>query len=174
MQTNPLPPADTIEELPSCLQEIANNLIKMNTLRPKQVRQVVIDASIQPEVLMPWSDFTHSTADSYGRRLVYDGGFFEMMVMSWCPGDVSAIHDHGYTEWGAVQIFGPAEHATFLVQDDEITCLSRTLLKAGQTMGVGHHWFIKWAIRHKINALLLSIFMVIRKSPTISWECTRI
>ncbi|MEE9345369.1 MAG: methyltransferase domain-containing protein [Methylococcales bacterium] len=138
MQTTPLSPAGTIEELPDCLREIVNNLITMNTLRPKRVRQVVIDANIEPEVLMPWSDFTHSAADSYGRRLVYDGGFFEMMVMSWCPGDVSAIHDHGYTEWGAVQIFGPAEHATFLVQDDEITCLSRTILKTGQAMAVGH------------------------------------
>lgn len=140
MNTQPTlrPPVDTIEALPACLQEIVNALITMDTMHAKAVRQIVIDAKIQPEALMSWSDFDHLAADSYGRRLVYDGGFFEMMVMSWRPGDISAIHDHGYTQWGAVQVFGPAEHATFLVQDDEITCLSRTLLKPGQAMAVGH------------------------------------
>jgi len=132
------PPADTIEALPECLQTIANKLMQMEDFHAKKVRNIVVDANIQPEDLMPWSDFDHSAADSYGRRLVFDDGFFEMMVMSWCPGDVSGIHDHGYTQWGAVQVFGPAEHATFLVQDDEITCLSRTVLKPRQAMAVGH------------------------------------
>ncbi len=137
-QSSLRPPANSIDELPASLQYIAQSLVKTDTLQAKQVRQVVMEAKIQPLDLMPWSDFNHSATDSYGRRLVYDGSFFEMMVMSWRPGDVSAIHDHGYTQWGAVQVFGPAEHATFLVQDGEITCLSRTLLKTGQSMAVGH------------------------------------
>ena len=35
------------------------------------------------------------------------------MVMTWLPGDFSAIHDHGLAQWGAVQCFGQAEHYTY-------------------------------------------------------------
>ena len=70
--------------------------------------------------------------------MVYDGGHFEIMVMSWRPGDFSAIHDHGYTQWGAVQIFGPAEHATFRVEEDQIFTLSRQIVSPGDIVGVSH------------------------------------
>ena len=95
-------------------------------------------ADVQPQELMPWAAFEHSVADSYGRILVHDGGFFEVMVMSWCPGDVSAIHDHGYTQWGAVQVFGPAEDAVFLVQDGQIATHSRSRLQPRDILLVGH------------------------------------
>jgi hypothetical protein len=60
------------------------------------------------------------------------------MAMSWVPGDISAIHDHGYTEWGAVQVFGPAEHATFDVKDNVLYTSSRFLFKPGDVVGVSH------------------------------------
>jgi len=103
-----------------------------------KLKKLLQEAQIKSEELMPWADFEHSPADSYGRNLVYDGGFFEVMVMSWLPQDFSAIHDHGYTEWGAVQIFGPAEHAIFFAQDGEIKTLSRNLVNSGQIVGVGN------------------------------------
>ncbi len=61
-----------------------------------------------------------------------------MMAMAWLPGDFSAIHDHGHTQWGAVKIFGPAEHATFLVQDGEINTISRVQIKPGEVLAVGN------------------------------------
>jgi hypothetical protein len=60
------------------------------------------------------------------------------MVMSWRPGDFSTIHDHGYTQWGAVQVFGPAEHATFRIDDDKIATLARWRMKNRDVIGVHH------------------------------------
>ncbi len=124
--------------LPKSLRRIVDAIHSSQDMHQRMIRQIVQDASVQPEDLEPWTDFNHSAADSYGRILTYDGGFFEVMVMSWCPGDVSAIHDHGYTQWGAVQVFGPAEHAVFLVQDEQIRTLSRSFLRPGQILSVGH------------------------------------
>ena len=68
--------------------------------------------------------------------MVHDGGFFEVMVMCWRPGDYSAIHDHGKAEFGAVKIFGDVEHAMFKLEDQKFTTISRERVKSGTTLKV--------------------------------------
>ncbi|MBK8489387.1 MAG: methyltransferase domain-containing protein [Saprospirales bacterium] len=126
------------EKLPASLQFIANALESLVISTPASIRKIVQEAGVQPQDLEAWADFDHPVADSYGRKLAYDGGHFEIMAMSWKPGDVSAIHDHGYTQWGAVQVFGPAEHATFLIDDGLIHTWSRGVLKPYQVIAVSH------------------------------------
>ncbi|HAB90508.1 MAG TPA: hypothetical protein DCF84_08220, partial [Bacteroidetes bacterium] len=90
------------------------------------------------EELLPWANYDHPVEDSYGRNLIYENEHFEVMVMSWNPGDMSAIHDHGKTQWGCVQIYGQAEHATFKVDEEAIYTLSRETLQSGQIIHVNH------------------------------------
>lgn len=78
-----------------------------------QLLELIASAGVSAVELEPWADYNHSPRDSYGRRLVWYGGHFEVMVMTWLPGDFSAIHDHGYAQWGAVQCFGTAEHHSY-------------------------------------------------------------
>ena len=75
--------------------------------------------------LMAWSDLEHADTDSYGRRLVHQSARFELMVMSWRPGDYSAIHDHGAAEWGAVRYFGAADHVSFDLSAGQLAIQSR-------------------------------------------------
>ena len=125
-------------KLPDSIRYIIQNLESKRTLKPAQVRRVILDAKVQPEDLLPWADFDHPIQDSYGRKMIYKGDNFEVMAMSWRPGDVSTIHDHGYTQWGCVQVFGPAEHATFRIEDDQVKTLSREVMKPYQAIGVSH------------------------------------
>lgn len=129
---------ERINQLPPSLQQIIHTIYKTEDLSPAKVKKIVKQADVQEEDLMPWADFDHPLPDCYGRKMVYDGGFFDIMVMSWKPGDFSGLHDHGYAQWGAVKAFGEAEHAIFWVQDAEIRTLSRQVMKAGQVVGVGH------------------------------------
>ncbi len=124
--------------LPFAIQDLIRMVEETEGLTPRVARDLLLSANLQAEDLEPWSDLEHPIRDSYGRKLIFDGGYFEMMAMSWTPGDFSAIHDHGYTEWGAVQVFGPAEHGVFLEQDGDITTLSRAEVKPGEVMAVGH------------------------------------
>ena len=128
----------TLEQLPASLRFIAGKLSESRDLRPADMRRIILDAGVKPEDLEPWADFDHPVTDSYGRKLVYKGGHFEIMVMSWRPGDFSTIHDHGYTQWGAVQVFGPAEHATFRLDNNKISTLARWRMKTGDAVGVHH------------------------------------
>ena len=136
--TLPKPPATSIDELPLSLQHIANSLEKNRVLTPAEMRSLVLEANVEEEDILPWSDFGHPIQDSYGRNMIYKGDHFEIMAMSWQPGDFSGIHDHGHTEWGAVQVFGPAEHATFDVENETLCTTSRFLFTPKDVVGVSH------------------------------------
>ncbi|QPJ62016.1 MAG: methyltransferase domain-containing protein [Candidatus Nitronauta litoralis] len=124
--------------LPFAIQDLIRALEEEEDISPRLAQELLIQAELKVEDLEPWADFDHPVQDSYGRKLVFDGGYFEMMCMSWNPGDCSGIHDHGFTQWGAVQIFGPAEHSVFLVRDGEISTLSRVAVKPGTVVAVGN------------------------------------
>ncbi len=124
--------------LPLSLQHLAARLGKKRSWRPGEVVRVVRECAVTPADLEPWCDFDHPVRDGYGRKLAYKGDTFEIMVMSWRPGDFAAIHDHGHATWGAVQIFGKAEHATFRLDDDRLSTLARWLVEEGTILGVNH------------------------------------
>lgn len=136
--TTPQPPVKDKKLLPASLQYIVSKLEEKKEWKPSEIRRIVLDAGVRQEDLAPWADYGHPVSDSYGRRLIFQEGNFELMAMSWVPGDFSAIHDHGHTEWGAVQVFGPAEHATFRVDEGRISTLMRAQFKAGDAIGVSH------------------------------------
>ncbi len=124
--------------LSKSLWQIVHQLELERNLSPAQMARILKDAHVQPKDLLPWAVYDHPVQDSYGRKMVFKGEHFEIMAMSWRPGDFSAIHDHGHTQWGAVQIFGPGEHATFRVKDNQLTTLSRWQVTPGDVIGVGH------------------------------------
>ncbi len=107
-------------------------------LTPSRARRLLEESDITQADLAPWADFDHPIEDSYGRKLIHNGGFYELMAMSWVDGDMAAIHDHGYTQWGAVKLFGPAEHAIFRVEDGVLTTAERKVFEPGSVVGVGH------------------------------------
>ena len=156
--------------LPFSIQDLIRTLEAEQDLTPRRARDLLEQADIQQDDLMPWADFDHSPLNSYGRQLVFDGGFFEMMVMSWTPGDYSAIHDHGHTQWGAVQVFGPAEHSVFLEQDNEIKTLSRAPVKPGQVLAVGHQLVHQMGNPSQTNFLTFHLYGCYGRTHSITGD----
>lgn len=105
---------------------------------PAAAQKLLADSDIDIEDVAAWADFDHPAADGYGRKAVALGDMFELMVMSWAPGDFSAIHDHGSTEWGAVLYLGPAEHAVYRIVDDELHTVHRSMMAHGDVNQVDH------------------------------------
>lgn len=124
--------------LPASLRRLVENVERQERLSPSSARKLLADANVTAADLAPWADFAHPAADSYGRKLVHDGGFFELMVMSWVDGDMAAIHDHGHTQWGAVQVFGPTEHAIFKLDGGDLTTAERRIFAPGTVVAVSH------------------------------------
>lgn len=123
---------------PDSLKTLISTLQSHSALSPAQVKAIILESEVSMQDLMPWADFDHPVTDSYGRKLVFDGGHFEVMVMSWAPGDFSAIHDHGATQWGAVQCFGVAEHYVYQFSKGRITTLKPAHYSPGMVHAVDH------------------------------------
>ena len=127
-----------IDNLPQAVQDLVHAIEAEESFTPSMAKRLLEQSAITPDDLAQWVDFAHPDADSYGRKLVYDGGCFELMVMSWVDGDMAAIHDHGYTQWGAVKLFGTAEHAIFKMRDGRLTTAERKVFQDGDVVSVGH------------------------------------
>ena len=123
---------------PRALERLLASIGDGRGLTPTSAATLLAAADLAPDDLLAWADFDHPIRDSYGRRLVARGARFELMVMSWQPGDYSAVHDHGYTEWGAVRYFGPAEHVVFRERDGRLGVESRTTQLPGSVCAVDH------------------------------------
>ena len=60
--------------LPFALQDLIRSIEAETDLHPRKARELVLAAGLTEDDLMPWADFEHPVRDSYGRKLVFDGG----------------------------------------------------------------------------------------------------
>ena len=123
---------------PLSLMRLLEQVEASDEVDPELAASLLAEVGVRPSELAPWTDFEHPSADSYGRKLVRRGSNYELMVMSWAPGDYSAIHDHGVTEWGAVLYFGEAEHIVFDEQRGLLSIADRMTTQDGMVYPVDH------------------------------------
>jgi 3-mercaptopropionate dioxygenase len=79
----------------------------------------------------------------YRRHLLVDGGAggYQVLLMTWGPGQGTDIHDHGGT-WGVESVLhGALEVTDYDLQDDdgncaELTVARRRVLQTGQSLGL--------------------------------------
>jgi predicted metal-dependent enzyme (double-stranded beta helix superfamily) len=126
------------QSLERLISLIDQHLTEEKNLTPSKARQLVLDADVQVEDMMHYAAFDHPVADCYGRKLVFANDHFEVMVMSWNPRDYSSIHNHGYTEWGVVQVFGPTHHFIYQLKDKQLSFSKKEFLLPGQAISVNN------------------------------------
>ncbi len=158
----------SIYNLPDSLQHLIFLLSQTKNLTSREVHQSLHQARIQPRDLMPWATFDHPVTHSYGRKLVYDGGYFEIMVMSWLPEDVSAIHDHGATQWGAVQCFGKASHWAYQLNDNLLQAQEFRQFSPGQIVRVSHELIHQMGNATEDTFLSLHVYGTSHECPSIT------
>lgn len=120
------------------IQQLIENIKTLQPFSSLGLKRILEASLVSSKELSVYSDFNHPIQDGYGRKLIYDGGYFEVMCMSWNPGDMSAIHDHGYTQWGAVKVFGTADHGVYSFKDNVIDIHKRETLLSGDVRPVSH------------------------------------
>ncbi|ELS05557.1 putative metal-dependent enzyme of the double-stranded beta helix superfamily [Xenococcus sp. PCC 7305] len=159
-----------IPQLPDSLQHLVFLLSQTKELTSYQVHQSLEKAQIQQADLMPWATFDHPITHSYGRQLVYDGGYFEIMVMSWVLGDISAIHDHGATQWGAVQCFGKASHWAYQLDGQTLQTQEFREFSPGQIVRVNHDLIHQMGNCSQDSFLTLHVYGISHEYPSITGD----
>jgi len=158
-------------KISSSVLRIISALQEAENLNVNAITRILMDANVKAEDLLEWQMFNHSPEDSYGRKLIYQADHFEILTMSWDPGDFSTIHDHGNTKWGAVQIFGPAEHATFRLEDDHLSTIARWQVNTGDVLGVSHTLIHQMGNPHKDQSFIsLHVYGVDTKTENITGD----
>lgn len=118
--------------LPSKLRSLTDRLRALQQPSKAHLFNLVATYGLTADDLEPWAHRNHPPGDSYGRRLVWRDTNVELMVMTWLPGDHSAIHDHGSAEWGAVQCFGGASHQRFTLEGQHLISQEKHPYAPGQ------------------------------------------
>ncbi|MFW6351206.1 MAG: cysteine dioxygenase [Bacteroidota bacterium] len=90
----------------------------------RQLAEVVAKHIPEKEEMLPLADFDHPHNQSYGRTLLYHKNNFCIYLMAWNPGDFTAIHDHGTTEWGCVYAFDDFTHRLYTLKENLLTLKS--------------------------------------------------
>ncbi|MEZ4922687.1 MAG: cysteine dioxygenase family protein [Crocinitomicaceae bacterium] len=144
--------------LPVSISSLIDKIGDQRSLSPTEIRNYIREANIQKEDLLDWADFDHNINEGYGRKLVYKQDHYEIMVMSWAPFDSTAVHDHGYTSWGAVQVFGELEHITFDYEDQYLTIDLKEKLSAGEIITVNNDMIHQMVNYHNKRALSLHVY----------------
>ncbi|MBW6489941.1 MAG: cysteine dioxygenase family protein [Lentimicrobium sp.] len=118
------------------LQSLINDLSACKVNHNQQVLDIMQQARFLQEDLEPFFTFNHPDRESYGRKLIFDNGNFKILLMSWKPGDFTAIHNHGYAEWGCVYFFGEAAHRLYTVENSQLTSVEKDTYSEGQLASV--------------------------------------
>ncbi|MBK7173261.1 MAG: cysteine dioxygenase family protein [Bacteroidales bacterium] len=117
--------------LPGTLQYLIQEIEDCNEVDSSKLIDFIHSAKLQKEEFEPFSDFSHQQGFSYARTRLYEGASFNIYLMSWAPGDFTAIHSHGQTDWGAVLFFSDVNHRLYKVQEKNIQLIDKTGVKAG-------------------------------------------
>lgn len=123
-------------EFPKKLQQLILALQHESNIDNVMVAQLVSDNQLSNKDIAPFISFSHKQNESYGRQLIFDNGNFKILLMSWKKGDFTAIHNHGYTEWGCVYFFGEATHRLYEVENDALKLLQKDNFHTGEVASV--------------------------------------
>ncbi len=123
-------------DLPSGIKKIALELNNSGDIDNDIVTEIVSSAKLSEKELSQYISFNHPNDESYGRKLILDSGKFKILLMSWRAGDFTAIHNHGYSEWGCVYFFGEAKHRLYEIEEDELRLVQKDNFQRDQIASV--------------------------------------
>lgn len=118
------------------LRRLIQDIKHQKFLTSPLVSEIVENNHISESDVAGYVSYNHLPNESYGRQLIYDNVNFKILLMSWKSGDFTAIHNHGYTEWGCVYFFGNATHRLYSVTNDELKILKKDNFSKGQIASV--------------------------------------
>jgi predicted metal-dependent enzyme (double-stranded beta helix superfamily) len=98
--------------------------------------EIIENARFSEHEFIPFNKFDHPETESYGRNLLYETDKFKIYLMSWKPGDFTAIHNHGITEWGGVYFFGNATHRLYEMTNDKLELIQCDYFKKGDSAAI--------------------------------------
>lgn len=119
------------KHLPTSIQTLISLIDQVPEMTNSILKEILIKSNIKNEDIEQFATYDHPENESYGRKLVHDGGKYKIMVNTWNPGDFSGIHSHGYLEWGIIKYFGEGQQNLYLHEGDTLSIDSVRIMTNG-------------------------------------------
>ncbi len=116
---------------PPEINELIDKLGNLNFIDNNLLVKIIEKLKITEESLLQYAVYNHKPDESYGRRRIYRANNFEIFVMSWMPGDFTAIHNHGHSEWGIVYFLGNALHRSYESEENKLKLTKTEIIPIG-------------------------------------------
>ena len=134
-----------IPDIPSKLMHLIRILEASDSADFLFLKKAVSATKLSANDLKPFALFNHPADQSYGRHLLYESHRLKIFLMCWAPGDFTAIHDHGQTEWGCVIALGDFTHRLYYLEDEQLN------LKSVEPFGEGQIACLKGDLIHMMG-----------------------
>ncbi len=122
--------------IPQKIQILIDTLNEQETWKTEELLSLLKELNVQESDIAHFQIYNHEKEFSYGRNKIYANSKFRIYLMSWDYGDATAIHDHGSTDWGAVQFFGEMEHRYYSYNKELLKMVQKDTIKTGMTVPV--------------------------------------
>ena len=146
------------KSLPSSIFQLIKEIQENIPKNSQQLVGIVQNHPVIREEVLPFHTFNHSAKESYGRRELYKSDAFCMYLMSWCPGDFTAIHDHGTTQWGCVLALDDFTHRLYQLSEGKLELKDNRPFLNGQTAPVYSNVIHMMGNAGKSHALSIHIY----------------
>ncbi len=124
------------DNLPKSIRNLVLELGNHSHIDNDLVAQIMSGINFPENALKPFFYLDHPKNESYGRKLIWNNGDFKILLMTWRPGDFTAIHNHGFTEWGGVYFLGDATHRLYRVENDELALVRKNVYPSGKVASI--------------------------------------
>lgn len=156
-----------MKKIPEILHYLISEIQEEKFIDAIRVSEFLKRTDIKEKELFEFVNFNHSAKESYGRNVIFDGGFFKLMLMSWNNNDFTAIHDHGGVEWGAVRSFGNVSNAEFEYKNKGLKFIKEEILKKGEVTTVTPELIHQTGNKSGRNTLTMHLYGSNSKSEDI-------
>ena len=123
-------------ELPESLTILINFLENVQEIDCDKLTTFLKSIEMRSADYLPFNYFDHPVNESYGRNKISEGRNYSIFLMSWAPGDFTAIHSHGLSDWGAVCFFGDTTHRLYKADGNRIELVQKGIVPAGTVVPV--------------------------------------
>lgn len=118
--------------IPEKVVRLAQKIEARDTVDFSFLKEAVAGAGIYANDFANHASFAHPPEQSYGRILLFGSRRLKVFLMCWSPGDFTAIHDHGNTDWGCVVAMGDFTHRMYRFEDGLLRLKSHDPFGEGQ------------------------------------------
>ena len=94
-------------------------------LDPAALKDILARNTPTEEDLAPWTQGDHDPALSYGRCTLWTSERCGIHVMTWNPGDFTALHGHGEADWALMYFLGDMDQRVYDVKGSRVRLQAR-------------------------------------------------